>query len=112
MPQRTQTVPAAAPSLGLTDAFRTVHPQADRVGTYHDFSGRRSGPKVDYIFVTPDVTIRDADILHDNRNGQYPSDHFPVTAILRLPGSAQPQSTTQRLDGSGGASRAPSDVGV
>ncbi len=90
LPQWAQATPATAPSLRLTDAFRVVHPEADRVGTYHDFSGRRNGPKVDYIFVTPDVTIPDADILHDDRNGQYPSDHFPVTAVLRLPGLARP----------------------
>ena len=90
LPQRTQTATAAAPSPRLTDAFRTIHPNADRVGTYHDFSGRRNGPKVDYIFATPGVTILDADILHDDRNGQYPSDHFPVTAVLRLLPRTQP----------------------
>jgi len=89
-PQRTQTATAAGPSPRLVDAFRAIHPDANRIGTYHDFSGRRNGPKVDYIFVTPDVTILDADILHDSRSGQYPSDHFPVTAVLRLPESAKP----------------------
>jgi len=90
LPQRTPTAPTTAPSPRLTDAFRAIHPNAGRVGTYHDFAGRRNGPKVDYIFATPDVTITDADILHGNRNGQYPSDHFPVTAVLRLPPRTQP----------------------
>jgi len=90
VPQRSRTAPTTAPSPRLTDAFRAIHPNADQVGTYHDFSGRRNGPKVDYIFATPDVTILDADILHDSRNGQYPSDHFPVTVVLRLPPRTQP----------------------
>ena len=44
-----------------------------------------TGGKIDYILTTSDVHVLDAQILHDNAEGRYPSDHFPVTARLRFP---------------------------
>jgi len=74
----------------LADSFRFVHPCAREVGTFNGFKGDRSGPKIDFILVRPDLMVLDASIVHDNVAGRYPSDHFPVTARLRLPSSAGP----------------------
>lgn len=71
----------------LADTFRAVHPEADAVGTFGEFVGRRDGPKIDYVFTGPDVRVLDAGIVRDHRDGRYPSDHFPVYADLLLPGS-------------------------
>jgi len=38
----------------------------------------------DYVFVEPGVEVIEAAIVRDARDGRYPSDHFPVTARLRL----------------------------
>ena len=69
----------------MIDTFRKLHPDVKNVGTFNGFKGTDTGGKIDYILTTSDVHILDARILHDNRNGRYPSDHFPVTAKLRFP---------------------------
>ena len=43
---------------------------------------------IDFIFAPPWVKVLDAEILRDNEDGLYPSDHYPVTARLRFPPSA------------------------
>lgn len=75
----------AAPRL--LDTFRAVHPDAVQVSTFHDFTGDPVGDKIDYIFVSEAFTARDASILRDHRDGRYPSDHFPIRAVLALTSS-------------------------
>ena len=70
-------------SVPLIDTFRTLHPKV-KAGTYNGFKGRNDGRKIDYVFVLPGTEIIEAQILHDNLNGRYPSDHFPVIARIRL----------------------------
>ncbi len=55
-------------------------------GTHNHFRGKRSGDRIDWILITPEVKVLAADIIRDKPllDG-YPSDHFPVTADLRLP---------------------------
>ena len=72
----------------LIDTFRVMHPDAQLVGTFHSFHGVRSGQKIDYVFATPDAVVLEAQILHNQLEGRYPSDHYPVTATLRFPNSA------------------------
>jgi endonuclease/exonuclease/phosphatase family metal-dependent hydrolase len=81
----TSTQIATAPPPGLLDTFRKLQAAATEVGTYHAFSGRRTGPKIDYVFASPGTAILKAAIIHDDLNGQYPSDHFPVSARVVLP---------------------------
>lgn len=69
----------------FVDSFRLLHPEATEVGTFHAFKGTRTGDKIDYIFVQPDAKVLEARIWHDNEDGRYPSDHFPITARLVLP---------------------------
>ena len=71
--------------IPIVDTFRVLHPDANDVGTFNDFKGTDTGGKIDYILTTSDVHVLDAQILHDNAEGRYPSDHFPVTARLRFP---------------------------
>ncbi len=74
---------ATAPRL--RDSFRVIHPDAGEVGTFNGFSGDRSGEKIDFIFVDDTWEVLTAAIMHTAVEGRYPSDHFPVTAGLRLP---------------------------
>ena len=71
----------------LADAWLTLNKDTPRTeaGTFHAFSGARDRSHIDYIFATTDVTPLESSILHDSKNGNYPSDHFPVRATLRLP---------------------------
>jgi endonuclease/exonuclease/phosphatase family metal-dependent hydrolase len=68
----------------MVDTFRLLHPDAKDVRTAHGFKGNRRGNKIDYIFTPPGVKVLEAQILYDNVNGKYPSDHFPVIATLRF----------------------------
>lgn len=54
-------------------------------GTFHNYhpeTARRD--RIDWILVRGAVTADDVEIVTFQRDGQYPSDHFPVAATLRL----------------------------
>lgn len=68
---------------GLFDTFRERHPKDSLVGTFHRFRGRLNGEKIDAVLTTPEWIVIDAAIVRHNRDGRYPSDHFPVTAVVR-----------------------------
>ena len=76
---------AVAMRASFRDSFRVLHPDAKDVGTFNGFKfGQTSGDKIDFVFVEPAVEILDAAIVPASRDGRYPSDHFPVTARIRL----------------------------
>jgi endonuclease/exonuclease/phosphatase family metal-dependent hydrolase len=68
----------------LVDAWQTLHPTlpATESGSVHSFTGKLDGGRIDYIFATTAFTPLTAEILHDSKDGNYPSDHFPVRATL------------------------------
>jgi endonuclease/exonuclease/phosphatase family metal-dependent hydrolase len=72
---------------GLVDAFRVLHPDPEPVGTFNGFTGKMDGEKIDGIWITPGWRVIRADIVRTSRDGRYPSDHFPVTAVLVHPAS-------------------------
>lgn len=69
----------------LVDAFRIAHPQpGPKEGTFSGF--RRDaigGARIDWIAVSRDWQVVRAEIDRTARDGRTPSDHFPVTAVLR-----------------------------
>ena len=71
-------------NVPLSDSFRKVHPGATDVGTYHAFTGRTEGAMIDHILVGPEWTVRSSGIDRSNDSGRYPSDHYPVFAVVRL----------------------------
>lgn len=69
----------------LIDSYRQINPvPASNEGTRHSFHGNTSGDRIDWIISTNNFTTVDARIDRTHYNGQYPSDHFPVTAVLKL----------------------------
>jgi endonuclease/exonuclease/phosphatase family metal-dependent hydrolase len=81
--------------LKLNDTFAALHPDAKDIGTFHGFGGSTSGAKIDYILTLPGPRVLDARILHDNCEGRYPSDHFPVIATVSLPEAKAKTNDTQ-----------------
>ena len=69
----------------MVDTFRVLHPDAKDVKSAHAFKGIRQGNKIDYVFVPSGTKVLEAQILYDNVDGRYPSDHYPVDARFRLP---------------------------
>lgn len=83
-PYRTLLAPQSIAASSLHDVFRGVHPVATHdEGTVHFFTGRTGGQHIDWILATSHFRIIDAEIDHTRGPHGYPSDHFPVTAILR-----------------------------
>jgi endonuclease/exonuclease/phosphatase family metal-dependent hydrolase len=67
----------------LHDSYRQAHPQRlAQEATFHGFTGGRDGSRIDWILHTDDLCTLSADIDTYSDAGRYPSDHFPITAIL------------------------------
>lgn len=71
-------------SAGFTDSFRKLYPNEKDAATYHAFKGTVTGDKIDYILTTKEFKIKSAVIIRKNKEGKYPSDHFPVSAVVEL----------------------------
>ncbi len=72
--------------MPLTDVYRTLHPKEKNVATYHAFKGTTTGEKIDAILVSRELKVRSSEIVRTSFGGRYPSDHFPVTAVLTIEG--------------------------
>ena len=75
---------AAIKAASLADVWRALHADvpAAESGTFHQFTGVRNGPRIDYIYASPALKPQAAEIIRSSNNGNYPSDHFPVRATL------------------------------
>jgi exonuclease III len=72
------------PPFAMTDTFRTVYPDEEIVTTFNAFQEfNPRGHKIDYIFVTEGLKAADAEIIRTKTpTERYPTDHFPVRAVL------------------------------
>lgn len=69
----------------LVDTFRTKWPSAtEDVGTFNGFEGRKTGGRIDWILASGGLNILNAEIDRYQESGRYPSDHFPVTAVVQF----------------------------
>jgi endonuclease/exonuclease/phosphatase family metal-dependent hydrolase len=81
----TLTVPGGNGAPAFLDTFRVLHPHEKDAGTFSNFKfGYHGADKIDYILVEPGTEVTAAEIVRFSRNSRYPSDHFPVTARVRL----------------------------
>ncbi|PKL81567.1 MAG: endonuclease [Ignavibacteriae bacterium HGW-Ignavibacteriae-3] len=67
---------------GLIDSYRTIHPKKSGEGTFNFFRGETSGDKIDFVFTSGEFSTFQSEIVRTSFYGKFPSDHFPVTAIL------------------------------
>jgi len=78
----------------LLDSYREMFPvQQSDESTSHGFSGNATGQRIDYVLHNSLFNVKDAAIVRTSYDGRYPSDHFPVTAVLSL----IPEPTTSAL---------------
>jgi endonuclease/exonuclease/phosphatase family metal-dependent hydrolase len=74
----------------LIDTYREVNPiSGSHEGTREGFNGGTAGDRIDWIITTNNFATLDAGIDRTNYSGQYPSDHYPVTAVLRVQHGSQ-----------------------
>jgi endonuclease/exonuclease/phosphatase family metal-dependent hydrolase len=69
----------------LTDTYGKLHPKrGEEEATFHGFKGGRKGTRIDWILCSRPFDVLEAAIDHTKDDGRYPSDHYPVTAVLRV----------------------------
>ena len=78
------TVPYQVISEVYVDTFDKLHPDAKETGTFSGFDGRTDGARIDCIFVSRKVKVVEAGIDRREFDRRNPSDHFPVTSVLRF----------------------------
>lgn len=72
----------------LVDTWRALGQPEPPLGTYHAFEGLATDGargRIDWILTRGRVDALATQVITCSRDGQYPSDHFPVVADLALP---------------------------
>ncbi|MFK7767810.1 MAG: endonuclease/exonuclease/phosphatase family protein [Mariniblastus sp.] len=73
----------------LLDTYRKIRPIAsNEEGTFSAFNGKKTGSRIDWVGCSRNFQIESAEIDRSSFDGRFPSDHYPVTAVLSFGGSA------------------------
>ena len=84
-PLRVLVDEVAASGRRLVDSYRAVHRErSTEESTFNDWQGTTTGSRIDFILHTQEFTPSAAAIVRTSYDGRWPSDHYPVTATLRL----------------------------
>ncbi|MCS1407873.1 MAG: hypothetical protein M2R45_01034 [Verrucomicrobia subdivision 3 bacterium] len=68
----------------FVDSYRVIYPEkSSQESSMSGWRGRREGRRIDWIIHSPKFVTLNAAINYTNEAGRYPSDHYPVQAILR-----------------------------
>lgn len=77
--------PDAPGAIRWIDSYRTVYPtRSPDESSFHAFKGGATGSRIDFIFHTSHFRATAAAVDRTEENGRFPSDHYPVTAVLVL----------------------------
>ena len=78
--------PATAATPVLHDTYRVAFAEkGQEEGTFSGFlASNTTGPRIDWIAVGETIEVKSAAIDRSAHEGNTPSDHFPVTAILKI----------------------------
>ena len=70
----------------FTDTWTTARERVNEgIGSFNGFKAlQKGGPRIDWILSRGDVAAHRIEIVTFSRDGQFPSDHCPVVAKLRL----------------------------
>jgi endonuclease/exonuclease/phosphatase family metal-dependent hydrolase len=70
----------------LVDTWETADERSDLYATFHGYRPLiPNGSRIDWVLTTPEVDTRVAAINTYSKDGQFPSDHLPVQAVVDLP---------------------------
>ena len=84
-PYQTITRPTEPDMAHFTDSYHEVYPKhSPDEASFHGFKGTVLGSRIDFILHTPELHAISATIDRTkSAEGKFPSDHYPVTAVLR-----------------------------
>ena len=68
----------------MKDAWLSVNAGKPDMGTYHSFTGKQNGPKIDHIPLSENIRALQVTVDQRGVNGKFPSDHYPVIAKILL----------------------------
>lgn len=71
-------------SPGMKDTWIMLNKPEKDGYTTHNFDGKPKKERIDWILASPQFKPQSMEVVVFNRNGRYPSDHFPVVAELDL----------------------------
>ena len=69
---------------GFSDAWKIAERRSGPEGTFHGFRGRPGAARIDWIFLRGSWRVREAETVNWSDGGRFPSDHFPVRAVVEL----------------------------
>jgi endonuclease/exonuclease/phosphatase family metal-dependent hydrolase len=76
---------ADAKGRELFDSYRKLYPQrSGEEATFNNWEATLKGARIDFILYTAEFTPTAAEIVRTKYDGRVPSDHYPVTATLKL----------------------------
>lgn len=83
-PYKTIMHPTEPDMAHFTDSYREVHPKrSPDEASFEGFKGTVHGSRIDFILHTPEFHAISATIDRTKSpEGRFPSDHYPVTAVL------------------------------
>lgn len=67
----------------LVDVWRYLH-SGQSAATYHAFGKQSDGPCLDHILIEGSTQLIEVALDTRTFGGRYPSDHFPITALVKL----------------------------
>jgi endonuclease/exonuclease/phosphatase family metal-dependent hydrolase len=75
--------PQTADAIRWIDSYREVHPSREPdEATAHAFKGTVRGSRIDFVLHTDHFVAGTSEIDRSSSEGRFPSDHYPVTAIV------------------------------
>ena len=66
------------PFVAVQDYDRSIYSKA----TMGRFKNREKGMHLDYIFISQEYQVTKVQIIKDNVEGRFPSDHYPLLADI------------------------------
>jgi endonuclease/exonuclease/phosphatase family metal-dependent hydrolase len=66
----------------LKDAWQETARKTGPTGTFNGFKGDAGGARIDWILYRGKIHPESVETVTFNRDGRYPSDHYPVFAVL------------------------------
>ncbi len=76
--------PTTPGAIAWIDSYRSVYPQRrPDEASFHGFKGGSAGSRIDFVFHTTHFATTAAAIDRTAREGRFPSDHYPVRAVLK-----------------------------